>query len=212
VSDCIVCNDRRLVGGFSPSWCPVCSGHAMAIDPEKLAKVVIELADVKTERDLLTANLAACREDLAKAEARIAEVTRERDRWHAEAERIGRNYTASIRERDAALSDRDSLKARLAEVEKERDELVNAVVTGPLKGKTAEQEILSLRARLESVGAVYEAAVDWAKGEDVDQWPDIARRAFTPAERRLVLAVMLSLGIPVPPNFDAAIAARKEKP
>jgi len=172
------------------TYCSVCgawSGVAMQY-PECRGRPDERL---RAERDILTANLTACREDLARYREIVARLKKERDEAVDYRDRYFQNWNDALRERDEAKrllaaeqeqcsrmgsdnvrrmkrlgvefpngldsgidrleSDLDSLKARLVEVEKERDELVNAVVTGPLKGKTAEQEILSLRARLEGV-------------------------------------------------------------
>jgi len=109
--------------------------------------------------DTLTASITALREDLAKAEARIAEVTRERDGW--------RDAAAKRCDEDAKI-----IGTLTAERDAYRDEsaLYQRAHEAACQGWAAEQaewnaDRDSLKARLESVEGVYEAAVKWTLSE-----------------------------------------------
>jgi hypothetical protein len=77
MSDCSTCNDRRLVGGFLPAWCPDCG-------PEKLPAVHVcpsdaMLKSLRAERSSLQSRCDLLDVDRAKLCDHITELKGERD-------------------------------------------------------------------------------------------------------------------------------------
>ena len=106
------------VNRHAPIKCHVCD--TMYSAPER-----------PTQLDILSANPTACREDIAKYRALVAEVEAERDEARACAALEAQHHAFLRKERDEARS-------RLAEVERERDE-ANAEWQGA-DGKAAAME------------------------------------------------------------------------
>ena len=122
MSECNTCNDRKLVGGFLPQWCPVCH-PSDDIETAKFDQALV---------DLLTANVAALTEDLAKWKGIAETLRKERDEMTAiynatfeageyEVRPAIDKVRAIIQQRDAASNDRERIRGLLSAAIDERD-------------------------------------------------------------------------------------------
>jgi uncharacterized coiled-coil DUF342 family protein len=105
---------------------------------------------IRTELRLLRVELSGLREEHADKLSSYSRSMIECDTLRAEVKRLGEKVArydeaATLHENNwlQASAERDDYKAQL-------DELVEATILGPLKGKTAHDEIVSLRAQLEA--------------------------------------------------------------
>ena len=101
----------------------------------------------------------------------------------AHGERVQREWSKEL----------DSLRARLAECERERDEMVEAVVTGPLKGKTASEAIVALRSEVAELAAMCDA--DALMLTQVARERDTAIQRAERAEADLAAVACTSCGV-----------------
>lgn len=161
MSDCITCNDRRYVGGFLPAPCPDCHTDRDSLRSELTAakeengRLAVALQKVSDIRDSIVGQQGFNFSEHAYPLVAVLDAAGFKGAGY---EIARKSLGTLIEQRDAAEKGSDSLRARVAELEKERDSAVSSARAFARAADTEKADRVAFRAERDALATKLAAA------------------------------------------------------